>query len=128
MNGAPISVLLDTSAITAYEAGSIHVGEVMAEVADNGGAVGVPIICLVEAKQSLPTADRLGILVSNPIVALLPNLSDDWEELAEAYGILRRLDAAAPAPAAFDYDGLILSRYPKMYRGVVDGAQVIHIE
>jgi len=46
-------LVLDRSAIVAYAAGSVHVGEPMAEVHAEGGRVVVPVICLIEAAREV---------------------------------------------------------------------------
>ncbi|HET6950395.1 MAG TPA: hypothetical protein VFI47_08470 [Acidimicrobiales bacterium] len=67
MSGPALRVILDTSAITAFCRESIHVGEVIAEVADEeGAAVGLPVLCLVEATRTVADTDRLELLVNHP--------------------------------------------------------------
>ena len=46
-----IRIILDTSATFAYATGSLNVGEVIAEVADEGAGFAVPLLCLVEAAR-----------------------------------------------------------------------------
>jgi hypothetical protein len=46
-------LVLDTSAITAFAAGSVNVGEPIAEVHDEGGRVVVPVVCLIEAARQV---------------------------------------------------------------------------
>jgi hypothetical protein len=60
-----IRVLLDASAILAFTRESIHVGEVICEVTDEEGcAVGLPLLCLVEATRAVADPDRLDLLVA----------------------------------------------------------------
>jgi hypothetical protein len=47
-----VRAILDTTAVLGYAAGSIHVGEVIAEVADEKATFGVPLPCLVEAARA----------------------------------------------------------------------------
>jgi hypothetical protein len=42
-------LVLDRSAIVAYAAGSVHVGEPIAEVHAEGGQIVIPVVCLIEA-------------------------------------------------------------------------------
>jgi hypothetical protein len=44
-------LVLDTSAIKAFAAGSVDVGEAIAEVRAEGGRVLIPIVCLIEAAR-----------------------------------------------------------------------------
>ncbi len=46
-------LVLDTSAIKAFAAGSIDVGEPIAEVHSDGGRVVVPVVCLIEAARQV---------------------------------------------------------------------------
>ncbi len=41
----PVQLVLDTSAIVAFAAGSIAVGELIAEIDDEEGATGLPVLC-----------------------------------------------------------------------------------
>ncbi len=46
-------LVLDRSAIVAYAAGTVHVGEPIAEVHSEGGRIVVPVVCLVEAASEV---------------------------------------------------------------------------
>jgi hypothetical protein len=48
----PIQLVLDTSAITAFTSGSIAVGELIAEIDDEQGATGLPVVCVAEASPA----------------------------------------------------------------------------
>lgn len=65
----PLRVVLDASAIVAFTRASIHVGEVIAEVAAEDAGVGLPVLRLVEAADAPADPDRmhmLDLLVSHP--------------------------------------------------------------
>jgi hypothetical protein len=47
----PVRILLDASAIVAFTRASVDVGEVIAEVDEEDAAVGLPLLCLVEATE-----------------------------------------------------------------------------
>jgi hypothetical protein len=44
-------LVLDTSAIAAFAAGSVNVGEPITEVHSEGGRIVVPVVCLIEAAR-----------------------------------------------------------------------------
>ena len=104
MSDRPVQVLLDTSAIVAFTRGSIHVGEVIAEVDDEQAAVGLPLLCLVEATRAVADTDRLDLLVHHAATAIVADNPADWRALAATYDIVGRLDAASAALAAVDLD------------------------
>jgi hypothetical protein len=122
----PIHLILDTSAILAYARGSIHVGEPVAEVDDEGAAVGVPIPCLAEASWMVGDLGRLSLLVNHPATELVSS-SEDWSALREALEIVGRHDAASALRLAIDLDCDVLTAQPRLYGGMADGGPVIPI-
>ncbi|WDZ83750.1 hypothetical protein [Micromonospora cathayae] len=70
-----IAVVLDATALTAYTRGQVAVGELMAEVADEGRHVAVPAACLAAAyaagRDDLDTA-MLALLMASPVVRVMP--------------------------------------------------------
>jgi predicted nucleic acid-binding protein len=110
--------VLDTSAIIAYTHGSIDVGEVIAEVDDESGAVALPALCLIEAYRVAADRDRLDVLANHPAAVVLDINPTDWRavaDLAEAGG---RIDAALAALVAVDYRATMLTRQPGWYAGM----------
>ncbi|GAA2715572.1 hypothetical protein ACFY2R_29880 [Micromonospora olivasterospora] len=53
MSDLVIRAVLDASAIVAYCSGSVSVGEVIAEITDEGAGFAVPDVCLIEAARRL---------------------------------------------------------------------------
>lgn len=82
MKDRPVQVLLDASAIVAFTRSSIHVGEVIAEVDDEQAAVGLPLLCLVEATRAVADPDRLDLLVNHRATVILADDAADWRALA----------------------------------------------
>src|SRR5215470_2840750 len=82
MSDRPIRIILDTSAIIAYTRGSLDVGEVIAEIEDEEGGVGVPMLCLVEANHTITDHQRLAVLIGHPATVLLTTNALDWQALA----------------------------------------------
>lgn len=106
----PVRVILDASAIVAFTRSSIHVGEVLAEVDDEGCATGLPVPCLVEAVHAVADTDRLDLLVTHRATVILPD-ETSWQALA-----------------AIDYDAAVLSTRPGLYAGLDNGGLVITAE
>jgi hypothetical protein len=70
-----VAVVLDTSALRAYVDGRVSVGELIAEVGEEGRLVGVPAACLAAAYAG--AHDEVGtallmLLTTAPTVAVLP--------------------------------------------------------
>ncbi|MEU8007050.1 hypothetical protein AB0B66_38305 [Catellatospora sp. NPDC049111] len=125
MSDRPVRVILDAGAIKAFTLGSIDVGEVIAEVADEGAAVGLPILCLVEAARSVADTDRLDLLADHSAVVVLSPWPTDWRALAVTCDIVGRLDAASAVLAAYDLDCSVLTNQPGLYAGLADGGPII---
>jgi hypothetical protein len=79
----PVLLVLDTSAILAYARGSIHVGEPIAEVANDGGVAGLPVPCVAEARWMVADLDRLKMLIGHHATELVAS-PEDWSSLADA--------------------------------------------
>lgn len=127
MNQRPVRVLLDASAILAFTRESLDVGEVIAEVDDEDAAVGLPVLCLVEASRAVQDQDRLALLVQHRASAVLGIEPDDWRVLAAMQDIVGRTDAATAAIIAVELDVSILTAQPGLYGGMADGGPVIPI-
>ncbi|MBX6722672.1 MAG: hypothetical protein IRY92_05455 [Dactylosporangium sp.] len=56
----------------AFTRKSIHVGKVIAEVAEEGCVVGLPVLCLGEAAHAVADLNRLHLLVRNPTCTRTP--------------------------------------------------------
>lgn len=99
----------------------------VAEIADEGGAAGIPMLCLVEAFPSVTDTDRLDMLVKHPAVTVLTDEPGEWQALAAAKEITGRVDAASAALWAVDLDVDVLTAQPGLYAGLADGGHVIEI-
>ncbi|WBB78158.1 hypothetical protein O7606_18165 [Micromonospora sp. WMMD882] len=75
MSDDDIAVVLDATALTAYTRGQVAVGELMAEVADEGSQIAVPAACLSAAyaagRGELDTA-MLALLMASAAVRVVP--------------------------------------------------------
>jgi hypothetical protein len=125
---APVRIVLDSSAIVAFTRGSIHVGEVLAELVDEDASAALPAVCLVEAVHSVADFERLDLLVQHRATCVLSADPDDWRALAALYDIVGRLDAASAALAALDCGCKVLTRQAGLYAGLAHGGPVITID
>ncbi|MEV5445462.1 hypothetical protein AB0N23_23415, partial [Streptomyces sp. NPDC052644] len=75
MSDDQVAVVLDATALAAYVDGQVAVGELIAEVADEGRTVGVPAVCLAAAytatSSDVGTA-LLTLLTTTPAITVLP--------------------------------------------------------
>jgi hypothetical protein len=93
----PVHLVFDTSAIVAFAAaGSIAVGELIAEIDHEHGAVGLPTLCLAEASRNTADNDRLTLLTNHHATVLLGVNAGDWRAIGAAVDVVGRLDAAEP--------------------------------
>jgi hypothetical protein len=114
---APVRVVLDASAIVAYAASSIAVGEILVEVGDEGARVGLPVFCLAEAYRRVPDHDvaAVGLLAGHPAVVVVDTDPDEWMPLAQAARDLGRVDTAAALLLTIDADGHLMTSDPDAY-------------
>jgi hypothetical protein len=124
-----LRVVLDTSAIVAYLQASIHVGETIAEVVDEGAGFGVPVVCLAEAVALRMDGNgaSVDLLVAHPACTVLPMLATDWRALASAARMVGRIDLGVALLAAVDHDAYVLTGEPGPYGALVDDGPVIPI-
>jgi hypothetical protein len=117
-----VHLVLDTSAVLAYVAGSIDVGELIAEVADEGRWVGVPAPCLVDAfrRSHLDDLAALRVLTRHPRCVVLPMLAEDWEPVAQRARALDRVDLALCLVEALERGGYVATAEPDAYGGTGD--------
>jgi hypothetical protein len=113
-----IRLILDTSAVRAFAAESIDVGEPVAEIEDDRTVrFGVPLLCLIEATQMLSeeTETRPVLLVERESCVLTSIQESDWRRMVVAYRDLGRLDLATATLLAADTGAPILTGEPDAY-------------
>jgi hypothetical protein len=123
---SPVLLVLDTSAILAYTRGSVHVGEPLSEVRDEGGVVALPVLCLAAARWMVEDGDRLNLLVGHPGTEVMA-VPEDWLAMARMGDTVADQDAASAAYSAIDLDCDVLTARPGLYRGLPGGGPVIGI-
>ena len=125
-DSSPIRLVFDTSAILAFTRGSIHVGERLSEVADEGGKAGLPAECLAEARWMVDDLDRLNMLLDHHATVVVPG-SEDWQALAAIHDVTGTLDTTAAMLSAIDEGGYVLTARPGLYRGLADNGPIVEI-
>jgi hypothetical protein len=113
-----IKLVLDTSAVLAYAAHSIHVGEVISEVVDEDAQFGASVVCLAEGVRLVDPDRALGLplLSRHPYFVPLPVLADDWHRVGAWSRRLGRIDCAAAVVEALDRpDGYLVTAEPTAY-------------
>jgi hypothetical protein len=119
-----IRAVLDSSGIRSYAVGHVHVGEMMGEVLEERGHMGVPATALLDAHvrfldDKLATA-RLGILAALPVVQILDLDATSAAAVADvvpfAEGDLARAHAIW---AALEHSAMFLTTEPDQAARVV---------
>jgi hypothetical protein len=117
--GPPVRLVLDQSALLAYVAGSMHVAEPIHEVVEDGVRFGLSAVAAAEVLAELKGADdrrNLLRLLELNACAVLPSLGESWRELASWRGRTDRIEQAAAALAATEYDAPVLTSEGSHYR------------
>lgn len=111
-----VVLVLDTSAVLAYAAGSMHVHEPVLIAGEDGNDVAVPVLCLIEAVRRDPTIDLRELLHLDQVVTVMPDRHTDADLLTDWTIFLDgREDAAAAAVLTYRYSAGLLSSEPDLY-------------
>ena len=116
-----LRAVLDTSAIKAYAAGSIAVGELIGEFSDEGARFGVPGLCLIETAVDADdhASPLLTILSEHPNAEWLLLDPDDWRRVAAAAHLLGTIARACAAlPVAHGQADYLVTAEPRAYPGI----------
>lgn len=122
----PIHLVLDTSAVVAYAAGSEHVGEPLTQVAENDAAFTVPLTVLAAAAAQVDRA-WVELLIKHPAFEPVETDWTRWAALAATLGLVGRLDAAEALLVALDFDCDVLTAEPGQYAALGDDPPIIAI-
>lgn len=112
----PVRLVLDRSALLAYLAGSVHVGEPLHEVIADGVRFGVTAVTAAEALAVVDDPkDRAALhrLLALDACAVLPTAGEAWQELAYWRAFTGRADLATTVLACLEHDAPILSGEPR---------------
>jgi hypothetical protein len=115
-DGISIRLVLDPTAISAYAHGSDDVGEVIREVADEGGQFGVPNVCLIDAAVGIDPSrwSIIGVLLAHSRCVPL-DTPPGWQDVAAVAVELASPSRAVAVRCADDNDGYVLSAEPDAY-------------
>lgn len=112
-----IRAVLDSSGIQSYGIGHVHVGEMMGEVLEERGYIGVPTTALLDAyvhflDDKLAMA-RLGVLIHLPVIKVLDLDASSTAAIADVVPFTEGDLARAHAIwAALEYSAVFLTREP----------------
>ena len=112
----PVRLVLDRSALLAYLAGSVHVGEPLHEVITDGVRFGVTAVTAAETLAAVADPkDRAALrrLLALDACAVLPTAAGSWQELAYWRAFTGRADLASTVMACLDHDAPILTGEPR---------------
>jgi hypothetical protein len=113
----PVTLVLDTSAVLAFAAGSMHVHEPILMADELKEDVAVPTPCLVEAIRRDPSIDVRELLHHPRIMVMMPDRAYDDLVLDWTLYYDGREDCAAAAVLAHQFGPLcsVLSAEPDTY-------------
>jgi hypothetical protein len=123
----PINLVLDTSAIVAYTRASVAVGELLTEVAAEGGVVALPFLCLSQAATLVEDSGLLTLLATHPATEVVGDDPETWPAHAALLSLVGRPDAASAMLASLDFGANLLTGTDRLYAGV-GSDRVIPIE
>ncbi|SBT42958.1 PIN domain-containing protein [Micromonospora auratinigra] len=108
----PVRLLLDRSALLAYVAGSVHVGEPLHEVIEDRNRFAVTAVTVAETLAVIADPkDRAAVhrLLGLDACVVLPTEGRAWQELSYWRGFTGRVDLATTVVACLDHDAAILT-------------------
>lgn len=118
MSDRRIQAVLDATAVMRYAGGRVSVGEILAEITDEGLAFAVPDLCLIEAGRRLDTDlwPALDMLVNHSHCERV-ELPPSWREVAAGARVLGGVNRAVAMLAAVDHHAFLLTAEPDVYGG-----------
>lgn len=128
-----VRLVLDTTALLAYVAGdtrAVELGELIANVEEDGDITGIPALCLIAAYRQVDAAQRAKLLEltgddDGPTV-ILPVLAADVGSVAELAGRLP-YDLAQAASTASRHDALLGTYDRAAYAAAVDPDDILDL-
>ncbi|MEU4554698.1 hypothetical protein EV382_1588 [Micromonospora violae] len=123
----PVRLVLDRSALLAYLAGSVHVGEPLHEVIQDRNRFGVTAVTASEALAIVSDPKEratLHRLLNLDACEVLSTEGHSWQELSFWRTVTGRADLASTALAVLEHDASILTAEDRYGDGELP---VIHI-
>jgi hypothetical protein len=117
-----VQLILDASALRAYP--SVHLGEPIAEVNEEGAGFGVPLVALVAASASAEV-DALDLLTKHDGFVPLNLTMRHWRQVGATLGVVRDIAAARAVVMALELDCEVLTTQPELYAGLGDDPPII---
>ncbi len=114
IDSLPIGLVLDHSALAAYDMPILAVGETIREVWDTDQAIALPKLCIAAAIAA--GADEMTVMMLLYEAAVQPVTFDFREIGRRARDFDGSLPFAEAALAAAHADAPVLTEYPDMYR------------
>jgi rRNA-processing protein FCF1 len=113
-----LKAILDSTALHAFVARGIDVGETIAEIVDEGGRFGIPVTVLADVLRRMDDgpARHVNVLVTNPGCVILDVEARDVDAIAWWGRIAHGTERGVCVVAALSQDGcLILTADPDAY-------------
>jgi hypothetical protein len=111
-----VKLVLDETAVLAYSKGSIHVGEPVAQLAEETDArFAVPVTCLADAGTRTDSRAMLVVLAGLEQAMVTPVEAGRWSELLTLSQLLGSVDHAVPFLTATKFDAYLLTAAPGRY-------------
>lgn len=115
-SAAQPGLVLDTTAVAAYVAGSMHVHEPLLVAVEAGDRAAVPVACLIEAVRRDPDIELRDLLHHRQIVVATPDWADEDLLLDWTLHHDGREDLAAAAVLSYRHGhGVVLTGEPDAY-------------
>jgi hypothetical protein len=106
---------------------AVGLGEVIAEITDEGAAFGLPVSCLAAGAAEVDGYGLLDLLVDHPSCVVLVDEPALWRDLAAALPFVDRFDVASAAVIAGRFAAYILTRRPGWYVKLPSVAPIIEV-
>lgn len=128
MTDRQVRLVLDDTAVLEYARGTLHVGELLIQLAEAGHVAALPLVCLVEAYPAAVEAEHLGTLAAHDTVVVVSDDPADWETLGHLCAMTGGAVSASAALVALDADCWVLTTDPDRYAQVAEGNLTVRIE
>lgn len=123
-----VTLVLDASAVAAFVRGSLDVGEVLIQVAEDDALAVIPLASLAEAASTIAEDGLLDFLLSRHAVVVHGGDPEAWRALTHALRLTGRFEAASAALLAVDHQAALITRRPEWYEQINRGGLILSID